>query len=368
MGGPAKPMAMGGPIGPRMLIDGRDVDYFCGTSYFALHGHPEVIDAACAATRRFGMGPGTLASVPVYDELQQALRDWFAVEHVTYMISGYTSPLALLQALREPDDLLLVDEATHYSIRDAVPTLDLPVVRFRHLSPDDLAAKLKQELKPGQRAVVVTDGVFPSGGALAPLTDYAGVLGGYDDALLCIDDSHGFGALGDGGRGALEHFGIEGPRRHAAGTMSKAFGALGGIIPGDAALATRLRERARILRGASPPPPAAAGAGLAALRLLSGDPSFRQRLRVNVKHLRDGLRGLGFAVPDTPVPIVTLRDQGRDLAALAAGLAERDILVKLTPALGYSDAPDEPTLRIAVFSEHSPEQIDRLIGSIAELA
>ncbi|MEH6775072.1 MAG: pyridoxal phosphate-dependent aminotransferase family protein [Cereibacter changlensis] len=364
----AQAMTMGGPIGPRMRIDGREVDYFCGTSYFALHGHPSVIDAACDATRRFGMGPGTLASVPVYDELQQALRDWFAAEHVTFLISGYVSPMALLQAVCEPGDLLLIDAATHYAVRDAVPTLDLPVARFHHLSPDDLAETLRRELKPGQRPVVITDGVFPSSGRLAPLADYDEVLGGYEEPLLCIDDSHGFGILGDGGRGTLEHFGTERAGRYAAGTLSKAFGALGGVIPGAAALATRLRERARILRGASPPPPAAAGAALAALRLLKADPSFRQRLRANVKQMRNGLRELGFELPDNPVPIVTLRDDGRDLVALAAALAERDILVKLTPASGYSDAPPMPTLRIAVFSEHSPEQIDRLIRSVAELA
>ncbi|MDB5661160.1 MAG: carnitine dehydratase [Cypionkella sp.] len=113
---------------------------------------------------------------------------------------------------------------------------------------------------------------------------------------------------------------------------------------------------------------AAAGAGHAALRLLSGDPSFRQRLRANVKRLRDGLRGEGFDLADTPVPIVTLRDAGRDLTALVTRLAARDIVVKLTPASGYSDAPDTATLRIAVFSEHSPQQVDRLIQSIAELA
>jgi len=276
--------------------------------------------------------------------------------------------MAMLQALREPDDVLFIDDAAHYAIRDAVATLDLPVTQFRHRSPDDLAATLKRDLKPGQRAVVVSDGVFPSGGALAPLGDYAVVLGGYEGALLCIDDSHGIGALGDGGRGTLEHFGIEGPGRYAAGTMSKAFGALGGIIPGDATLAARLRDRASILRGASPPPPAAAGAGLAALRLLSADPSFRERLRANVKRMRNGLRGLGFDLADTPVPIVTLRDEGRDLGALAASLAKRDIVVKLTPPSGYSDSPDLPTLRIAVFSEHEPEQIDRLVQSVAELA
>ena len=363
-------MRMDSPLGPRMRIDGREVDYFCGTSYYCLHGHPEVIEAACAATRRFGMGPGTHAAMEVYEELQAALRDWFKADHVTYMISGYTSPMVMLQGLRDEVDLIFVDAATHYSVRDALPTLDLPVHSFRHCSPDSLAEELTAHLRPGQRPAVMTDGVFPSSGTLAPLTDYIRAMAGYDGARLCVDDSHGIGVLGSGGRGALEHFGVEGQFAHVAGTMSKAFGGLGGIVPSDRTQADQISAKARILRGASLPPPAAAAAGLAGLRILRENPQMQANLRRNTNQMRKGLRDLGFALPDTPVPIVTLRaslhSQTPDMATLRDHLAAQGILTKLTPAGGYSDAPPEDSLRIAVFSEHGPAQIDRLLTTLAD--
>ncbi|WP_246737312.1 pyridoxal phosphate-dependent aminotransferase family protein [Nordella sp. HKS 07] len=360
------PITMESPLGARMLIDGREVDYYCGTSYFCLHGHPEVIDAACAATRTFGMGPGTLARMQVYADLQQRLRQWFAADEVVYMISGYSSPMALLQGLQDDFDVVFIDAATHYSALDAVPTLGKPVHPFRHADPDSLAEELARHLRPGQRPVIVTDGVFPSSGRLAPLADYREVMAPYEGALLCIDDSHGVGVLGESGRGSLQHAGLEGAGNYLAGTLSKAFGALGGVVPADAALAEKIARKAMILRGASPAPPGLAAAAATSLRILQSRPEMRSSLRSNVKHIRDGLRKLGFDVADTPVPIVTIAGEV-DLEGLRDRLAERDIIVKLTPARGYSDAADVATLRIAVFSEHSPAQINRLLAVMAEL-
>lgn len=360
------PVTMESPLGARMIIGGREVDYFCGTSYFCLHGHPEVIDAACAATRKFGMGPGTLARMQAYVDLQARLRQWFGADEVVYMISGYTSPMALLQGLRDDFDAVFIDSATHYSTRDAVPTLGKPVHRFHHADPGSLAGELARHLLPAQRPVVVTDGVFPSSGRLAPLGDYRQVLARYEGALLCIDDSHGVGVLGESGRGSLQHAGLEGVGNFLAGTLSKAFGALGGVVPGDAALAGKIARNAMILRGASPAPPGLAAAAAASLRILQSSPEMRSHLIRNVKHMRGGLRKLGFDIADTPVPIVSVA--GRvDLERLRDRLAERDIIVKLQAPGGYSDAPDVATLRLAVFSEHSPAQIDRLLGAMAEL-
>jgi glycine C-acetyltransferase/8-amino-7-oxononanoate synthase len=121
-----------------------------------------------------------------------------------------------------------------------------------------------------------------------------------------------------------------------------------------------------IMRGASLPPPAAAAAAVAALKLLKAQPQMRANLQRNVLHLRGGLRRLGFAVDDSPVPIVSLRG-AVDLEHLRRELDKRDIVVKITPAHGYSDAPDVPTMRLAVFSEHSPLQIDRLLSAIHEI-
>ena len=222
------PIKMESPLGARMFIGGREVDYYCGTSYFCLHGHSEVIEAACEATRRYGMGPGTLAHMQVYADLQERLRDWFGTEEVVYMISGYTSPMVLLQGLRDEFDVILMDSATHYSTRDAIPTLGKRVHEFRHADPEDLAAQLSLYVKAGERPAVLTDGVFPSSGRLAPLGDYRQAMAPYDGALLCIDDSHGVGVLGETGRGSLQHAGLEGEGNYLAGTMSKAFAFAGG--------------------------------------------------------------------------------------------------------------------------------------------
>lgn len=359
------PFKMESPIGSRMVIAGREVDYYCGTSYFCLHGHPEVIEAACAATRQYGMGPGTLAHMQVYADLQERLRQWFGTEEVVYMISGYTSPMVLLQGLREDFDLVFIDAATHYSTRDAIPTLGKPVHEFRHGDANDLAAQLALHVGVGQRPAVLTDGVFPSSGRLAPLNDLRQAMAPYDGALLCIDDSHGVGVLGETGRGSLQHAGLEGEGNFLAGTMSKAFGALGGVVPGDATLAEKITRNAMIMRGASPAPPGLAAAAAASLRILQTT-DRRARLSRNVSRMRSGLRGLGFEVADTPVPIVTIKGV-TDLELLRDRLAERDIIVRVQQPGGYSDASDVPSMRLAVFSEHSPDQIDRLLRSMAEL-
>lgn len=362
----AAPVTMESPLGARMRIDGREVDYFCGTSYFCLHGHPQVIEAACAATRQFGLGPGTLAFMQVYNDLDASLRRWFGTEEVVLTISGYTGPMVLLQGMRDDFDLIFIDAATHYASRDALPTLGKPVHPFRHLDAGSLAEELARHVKPGLRPVVVSDGVFPSTGALAPLGEYRKAMAPYDGATLAIDDSHGVGVLGASGRGSLQQAGLEGDGNFLAGTLSKAFGALGGIVPASAALAAKIEDNAMIMRGASPPPPAAAAAAVAAMRLLETMPEMRANLQRNVKHMRDGLRALGFAIEDSPVPIVSVRS-AVDFERIRIGLNERDIVVRIAAASSYSDTPDVPTMRVAVFSQHTPGQIDRLLSSIGEL-
>jgi 8-amino-7-oxononanoate synthase len=358
-------MRMETPIGPRMRINGREVDYFCGTSYFCLHGHPDVIEAACSATRQFGMGPGTLAHMPIYAELQEELRSWFGVEHVVTMISGYSSPMALLQGLDDAFDVVFADAATHYSARDALRMTNRPVHSFLHCNPQSLADALAKHIAPGQRPVIVTDGVFPSTGALAPLNEYRQAMKAYDDATLVIDDSHGVGSLGSTGRGSLQLAGLGDEGNYFAGTLSKAFGASGGIIPGTAKLTESIKSKAMIMRGASQVTPSAAAAATSAMRLLRACPDMRENLTRNVRHLRDGLRMIGFEVADTPVPIVSLRGKV-DLDRVRLALDAKDIMVRVVKPSGYSDAPNAPTMRLAVFSEHSPEQIDRLLASISE--
>lgn len=358
------PFRIEGPLGPRTRVDGRDVDYFCGTSYHCLHGHPEVIEAANAANLAYGVGLGTRADVPVYTRLSEALCTFFEAEAVIHSISGYVMPLILLQGLEAAFDRVFVDRAAHYGIRDACATLDQPVHRFAHRDPQALSEALARHLVPGEVAMIVTDGVFPTTGALAPLADYVAVMEGYEGAMLCVDDAHGVGAIGPGGRGAMALAGIEGPGRYLSATTSKAFGGTGGFIPGTSALTGRLAAEVPILAGATPPTPAAAAAAAAGVELVQGEGGLLARLAENVQRMRSGLRGLGLEIEDSPVPIVNIAAD-RDLADVRDALAAEGILIKRVRPGGYSDAPDHETLRIAVFSAHTDVQIDRLVAAMA---
>lgn len=363
---PAPLMQLQSPLGPRMVVDGREVDYFCGTSYHCLHGHPDVIEAACEATRSFGMGLGTRADVPAYKELSEALCGYFGVEAVTYTVSGYVAPLVLLQGLQDDFQRVFVDASAHYGVGDALATLPHSIHRFAHRNPESLAQEMARHMLPGEVPIIVTDGVFPSTGALAPLADYATILEKYDGALMCVDDAHGVGAIGATGGGAMELAGVRGEGRFLAGTTSKAFGGAGGFIPSTQALADKLSDKVRLLAGASPPPPASAAAATIGIALLRGNAGLLSQLADNVQRVRSGLRGLGLSIADSPVPIVSVTS-GIDLEALQQRLAAQNILIKRVAPNGYSDAPACESLRIAVFSSHSTAQIDRLITTMGNL-
>ncbi len=358
---------MGSPIGSRMIVNGREVDYYCGTSYYALHGHPLVIEAACDAVRKYGLGPATNASTPVIEEVVELSRGFFETETATYVISGYLGAMILVQALGEDYDIALVDDCSHYSVFDGVRTSGKKVVLFRHLDPEDLARKLAAHVRPGETPLVMTDGVFPSTGAIAPLPAYASVLSRYSPCLLCIDDAHAVGVIGEKGQGTFEYYGMKEKGLHFAGTLSKAFGGIGGIIPGDQSLAEKIRRNVRVPVGASPPPIPAAAAAAMGIRILKEHPEMRQDLWRNVKHVRDGLRSLGFDILDSPIPIVNVRGSAAiDMKHVRDALDREDIVVLYVPPEGYSDAPSVESLRIAVFSTHRPEQIDRLIEGIGK--
>ncbi|RVC63136.1 pyridoxal phosphate-dependent aminotransferase family protein [Mesorhizobium sp. M00.F.Ca.ET.038.03.1.1] len=357
---------MDSPIGARMRIDGREVDYFSGTSYHALHGSDVVIEAAVAALRAYGLGPGTQAEMMVYDETRELVCEHFGCEKAVYLTSGYLSITALLLGLGDRYYMAFADERSHFSVSDALRSTGKPAVRFRHRDPQDLTDQLKRQLKPGQVPVVVSDGVFPITGALAPLDLYREVLKAYPGGLLCVDDSHGVGVLGNSGRGTLEHFAIEGEGTFCAGTLSKAFGGFGGIVPSSRALAEKIAAKAGVIPGASPPPVPAVAAAAAGLRLFMENPTMLQKLRRNVEGMRAGLRSLGLSIPETPVPIFSVQAPV-DLKHVYRTLRESGIVVKYVKPNGYSDAPSVETLRIAVFSTHSRTQIDDLVEVLKTL-
>lgn len=354
---------MQSPLGPRILIAGQERDYFAGTGYLGLHNHPDVVQAALNTIQLYGMATATsrggYGESPVYDELEQEARAFFEAESILYYATAYLSTTVLAQGLRQHYDRIFIDSWSHFSVFDGAHIPERPVETFEHNNPSALAETLQRSLRAGERPIVLSDGVFPISGEIAPVPDYLKIIEPYN-GLICLDDAHAGGAIGPHGRGTLDFHGIRSERCIAAYTLSKAFGGYGGLVAGSSELTNELDSNSRVYTAASPTPLPIAAASAAALRVARTHPELREKLWANVFRIRSGLRAIGWDLPDLPVPIICLRAQsGLDLAYIKESLFERNICI--SHVKNYSSTPPGGALRIAVFATHSFEQIDHLL-------
>lgn len=355
------------PLGVRVVVAGREMDYFSGTSYLGLHNHPDVQEAAIQAIRRYGMSTATsrggYGEHLLYDELEAEARRFFNSPAVLLYPSGYLSALVLAHGLRPRVERAFVDESAHYSVFDGVRAAGLPLVPFRHLDGQSLRETLRGELKPGERPLVFSDGLFPISGEIAPLPDYLEVLGEYEGWRLGLDDAHAAGVLGPNGRGTLEHHAIQSANCLAGATLSKALGGFGGLLPGPGELIAEIQRGAKVYAGASPIPLPNAAGSAAALRLARTQPERLARLRTNLGQVRAGLRTQGWQVEESPSPIVCLRaGPGLDLGQIRAHLFASGICI--AHVTSYSSTPPGGALRIAVCASHQSAQIERLLEAL----
>lgn len=372
---------MQSPPGPETVFDGQRYLYFGGTSYLGLAGHPEVIEAACAAVRRYGLHTATSRSGfgnnPPTLAVERRAAEFFGQEAAFYFVSGYVGNHILIQALAGRFDVVFTDAAAHYSLQEAARLSGQPVTRFQHADPEDLQRLLQHQRRPSERPLVLTDGLFSATGDMAPLDQYVAVLSRYEGASLLVDDAHGFGTLGASGRGTLEHFGLwdsqvnsaarpAGAGRFVAGTLSKALGGFGGILAGSDEFVRRARSSSHYYDGASAPPAPVAGATAKALEIVIREPQLRARLRENVQSLRQGLRGLGLPVMDSPSPVIGLAiGDARNMQRLHRELKEQGILVPYFAT--YSGTGQEGLLRIAVCAAHTDAMLQRLLSELARI-
>jgi 8-amino-7-oxononanoate synthase len=373
---------MQSPPGAHTVIDARRYLYFAGTGYLGLQGHPEVIRAACEATERFGIGSATsrtaFGDTPPVLEVERGCADFFAMEEAFYFASGYMGNSILVQMLQDGIDAVFVDELSHYCVFEAARLTGHPVFRFGHRDAEDLRAKLKANLKPGQRPLVMSDGVFAARGTIAPVAEYRAVLSEYTGSVLCIDDAHGLGVLGAHGRGTLEDAAVfdsavnadveaaGGARVLLCGTLSKAVGGFGGIIPGTRRFIECLKTSSPYYGGASAPPVPVAAATARALELIEADPGMRTRLWKNVAVLKGGLRRMGLEADHTPVPIVCLTvGVAENMQRIQRELMQRGVVIAYMAA--YSGLGPEGALRLAVFATHTGEMIEQLLDELRRL-
>lgn len=362
---------MQSPPGPETIVDGRRVLYFAGTGYLGLQGRPEVARAAAEAIERFGIGSATtrawFGDTPPVVAVERLAAQWFGVESSFYYASGFMGNPILAGFLADRFDAAFCDASCHFSIREAMKAAGQPAVFFEHGDPDSLSQSLQKNLRPGERPLVATDGVFAVVGDLAPLNEYVLVLADYPGASLLVDDAHGVGVLGERGRGTLEYLGLQGDGAvpiFLSATLSKALGGFGGVVPGARTFIEQLKKTSPYFIGASGPAVPVAAATARAIELAMAEPELRTRLRKNAERLRAGLRRLGLDVADSPTPILGLRiGTGENMARIQKSLVERGILI--AHAADYAGAGPGGVLRIAVFATHTDEMIDHFCQELA---
>jgi 7-keto-8-aminopelargonate synthetase-like enzyme len=370
------PSLMQSAPGPEVVIDGAPYLYFGGTSYLGLAAHPAVIEAGCEAMRRYGVHSATsrarVGTNPPVLEVEERAAQFFRSEDAFYFSSGYAANHIMVAALAREADAVLVDEAAHYCVNEAAHVAGLPVKTFRHRNAADLARCARQ----WPRVLVLADAVGATLGDIAPLDEYVQVLQSNERALLVLDDAHGFGVLGENGRGVFEELGCwqqvnqlptpGGVNLFVCGTLAKALGGFGGIIPGSADFVDRARASSHYFDGASAPASAVAGATAKALEIVMLEPSLRTRLRENSRRLRAGLNALSLTVPaDGPAHLALGIGDAASMRRTHQALRKRGIFLPYVDA--YSGTPPEGVMRFAVFASHTEAQIDRLLAELRVL-
>lgn len=339
---------------------GRRLLYFGGCDYYRLARHPQVWAAARRTLAIEGLNVAasrvTTGNHPLYQRLEAALAAWSGQLDAAVVPCGYAANTVALQALGSSISHVFLDERAHPSLCDAACQSAAPRQTFHHRDARHLATQL-QRLAPQACPAVLTDGLCARDGSLAPLVSYAKLLS--RRGWLVVDDAHGLGVLGEHGRGTPEQCGLRFPRLVHTGTLSKAFGAYGGVILAPPALLHRLRTASRQYAGSTPCPLPLVAAALAAIDLLTRDPGFRSRLQTNTRHAKARLRAAGLSLPDTPSPILSVSVKN---SSAAASLRNRLLKHGIFPSLvRYPGGPKTGYFRFVLSSEHTLRQIDRLL-------
>ncbi|MBI5053835.1 MAG: glycine C-acetyltransferase [Chloroflexi bacterium] len=353
---------IGSPQGAWLTVDGKKVLNFCSNNYLGLANHPKILAAAKSAIEKYGVGPAAVRSIAgtmsLHVELEQRLAKFKGAEACITFQSGFMANLATVPALVGKEDVIFSDELNHASIIDGCRLSGAKVVRYTHNNIQSLRETIANEKKIGfRRAMIISDGVFSMDGDVAPLKELVEVANeeGY---LLMVDDAHGEGVLGKGGRGIVDHFNLHHQVDVEIGTLSKAFGAVGGCVAGDATLIEWLRQRGRPFLFSSAMTVPDVAACLAAIDLLEESTELVDRLWANAKYFKAEMKTLGFdtGVSTTPITPVMLGEAPLT-QQFSRALFENGVFAM---AIGFPTvAKGKARIRVMISAAHSKDDLDK---------
>ena len=357
-------LTLEGAQGAHVSVDGREYLAFCSNDYLGLANHPRLIEAAIEGLRRHGVGSGASHLVTghniAHERLEKKLADYVQLPRALLFSTGYQANIGAITALAGRESAVFSDKLNHASLIDGVRLSRAEAVRYPH---GDMAF-LEQALakSTARQRMIVTDSVFSMDGDVAPLPALLDLAERYD-ALLLVDDAHGFGVLGPQGRGALAHFGLRSPRLVYVGTLGKAAGVSGAFVAGAPDVVETVLQRARTYIFTTASPPHLATALEASLELMQAEEWRRERLRELVVALRSGMRGSNLQPSDTPVQALVVGGNTEALA-LSDAIRDRGILV---PAIRPPTVPEGTArLRISLSAAHELADVSRLVDALRD--
>jgi glycine C-acetyltransferase len=355
------------PQGAWLTVDGRRVLNFCSNNYLGLANDPRLCAAAREAIDAYGVGPAAVRSIAgtlsLHTRLERRLAEFKGAPATLSFQSGFATNLAVVAALMAKEDAIFSDELNHASIIDGCRLSGARIIRYAHNDPAALDEQIRLAAGSYRRAMIITDGVFSMDGDIAPLPAIVEVAERHD-LLLMVDDAHGEGVLGRGGRGIVDHFGLQGRVDIEVGTLSKAFGVMGGYVAAHAEIVEWLRQRGRPFLFSSAVPPADAAACLAAVDLLEASTDRVDQLWANTRYFKAEMKRLGFDIgrSETPITPVMLGE-----AALAQrfsrALFEAGVFAM---AIGFPTVPKgKARLRVMISAAHARADLDAGLEAFA---
>ncbi len=348
------------PQGAWLVVDGKRVLNFCSNNYLGLANDPRMLAAARNAIDRYGVGPGAVRSIAgtmdLHLELERRMAAFKGVEAAITLQSGFVANTATIPALVGKEDVIFSDELNHASIIDGSRLSGARIVRYAHADAADLDRVIQENAGQYRRALVITDGVFSMDGDLAPLDQIYEVTNRHD-VMLMVDDAHGEGVVGKGGRGIVDHFHLHGKVDVEIGTMSKAFGVVGGVVAGKAEVIEWLRQRGRPFLFSSAVTPADVAAVIAALDILEESTELVDRLWDNARFFKQEMKNYGFdtGVSTTPITPVMLGE-----APLAQQFSRElfEVGVFAMP-LGFPTVPrGKARIRVMISAAHTRQDLE----------
>ncbi len=353
---------LGSPQGAWLTVDDRKVLNFCSNNYLGLANHPRMTEAARKAIDKFGVGPAAVRTIAgtmgLHLELERRLAKFKGVEAAITLQSGFNANLGAIPALVGPEDAIYSDELNHASIIDGCRLSRAKILRYAHCDPEDLNRVIKENKDAGfRRSLIITDGVFSMDGDVAPLDEIYKIAKQHD-FLLMVDDAHGEGVLGKGGRGIVDHYGLHGKVDIEVGTLSKAFGVVGGAVAGREEIIAWLRQRARPFLFSSAMTVPDVAACIAAVDILEESTELVDRLWENTAYFKDQMKSLGFDTGMSTTPIVPIMLGEAPLAQkFSKRLFEEGVFGM---AIGFPTVPrGKARIRVMNSASHSGEDLDR---------